>query len=119
MSVLIIGASGKKERYSHKAMTLLQEQGYKVLLFHPKVKTILGQRVINSWDEKIPPVETITVYVNPTILAKMKKAVASLNPRRIIFNPGTQDDDLIAYFQARNIQTVKACTLVMLKTGVF
>jgi len=119
MNVLIIGASQKEERYSHKAMKLLWEHGHKVLLFHPKLKQILGHKVINSWSEKFPPVDTITVYVNPLVLGKMKEAVANLKPRRMIFNPGTQDEQLLAYFQDKGIQTLQACTLVMLKTDRF
>ncbi len=118
MSVLIIGASPKKERYSQKAMTLLLQLGHQVLLYHPKHSQIQGHKVINSLGD-CPPVDTITVYVNPTALSKMKEQVASLKPRRMIFNPGTEDEDLIAYFENCGIQTVQACTLVMLKTRKF
>ena len=118
MSVMIIGASKKEERYSNKAMKLLREHGYEVVLFHPKLREIEGQKVFNSLED-CPPVDTITVYVNPITMGKMKEKVANLQPKRMIFNPGTEDQELIAYFQNRGIQTVQACTLVMLKTGKF
>ncbi len=117
--MLIIGASKKEERYSHKAMKLLWEHGYEVLLFHPKVREILGHKVINSWDQAIPPVDTVSVYVNPKTLWEMREDVANLQPRRIIFNPGTEDEKLISFFQKKGIQALQACTLVMLKTGIF
>ncbi len=118
MTVMIIGASQKEERYSYKAMKLLWEQGHEVVLFHPKLSEIEGQKVCNSLED-CPRVDTITVYVNPIAMSKMKEKVADLKPRRMIFNPGTQDDELIAYFQDCGIQTVQACTLVLLKTGRF
>ncbi len=119
MKVLILGASQKPERYSHQAMNLLLEKGHEVVLVHPKLQEIDGRKVYNAVEEVKFAVDTVTMYINPRFLDKMKEAIVKLAPRRIIFNPGSEDEDLICFFKDKGIIVVEACTLVMLKTNIF
>ncbi|HWJ27009.1 MAG TPA: CoA-binding protein, partial [Flavisolibacter sp.] len=64
-------------------------------------------------------VDTITLYLNPTNQIPYYDYILSLHPKRIIFNPGTENDELIKKAKENNIQPVIACTLVMLSTGQY
>ncbi len=119
MTTLIVGASNKKDRYSNKAMKKLVENGHKIILMHPKLKKIEGKKVYNSISEIKADVHTITLYVNKTVSNKMDSQILELNPKRIIFNPGAENDSLKEKAETLGIKTVYGCTLVMLSTGQF
>jgi predicted CoA-binding protein len=115
---LVIGASENTSRYSNMAVQKLLAHGHAVMalgLRPGKIGDILihtGQPVINN-------VDTITLYVGPERLATMHDYILSLSPRRVIFNPGTEDDVFFARLRENGIEAVEACTLVMLSTGQF
>ena len=118
-NVLLIGASNNKERYSNKAMALLLENGHRVIPVNPREKEILGVETLASIGEVTDPVSTVSVYVRPDILRPDVDALADLGPKRVIFNPGTEDEALKTRLEARGISVIEACTIVMLKTGQF
>ena len=115
---LVLGASDNIERYSNMAVKkLLAHQ-------HPVVAVGRKNTVIDSVDvtkelvqEK--DIDTVTLYLNPTNQKEYYDYILSLHPKRIIFNPGTENDELIALAKANNIQPIEACTLVMLNTGQY
>jgi uncharacterized protein len=114
-TTVIVGASDKEDRYSYKAFKLLQEKGHGVLPVHPKLKEIEGIKCFTSVKNMQPP-DTVTVYVRPQLLSTMVSDIINLKPKRVVFNPGTEDADIKAKFAENGIETVEACTLVMLKT---
>ncbi|HUM67204.1 MAG TPA: CoA-binding protein, partial [Chitinophagaceae bacterium] len=67
----------------------------------------------------IEGVDTDTLYLNPTHQREYYDYIISLKPRRIIFNPGTENEELKKIATKNNIQTLEACTLVMLSTGQY
>ena len=118
-TVVILGASSKPDRYSHKAMLLLQEHGHTPIPVHPQEKSILTRHVFADLSELDVPVDTVTVYVRPELLRKQLDDLVNLHPRRVIMNPGTEDQGVADELQKRDIEVVQACTLVMLNTGQF
>jgi len=118
-TVAVLGASSKPDRYSHKAMLLLQQHGHTPIPVHPREKDILNRKVFTDLSELDVPVDTVTVYVRPELLQKQLDDLVNLHPRRVIMNPGTEDQGVADELQNRNIQVVQACTLVMLNTGQF
>jgi hypothetical protein len=121
-TVLIIGASDKQDRYSYKAMNLLAEHGHMPVLMHPKLKEIKGTPVYNSLEAIVSEglkIDTVTMYVNPSISAGLQKELVSLNPNRVIFNPGTENPELQKLLNDNQIATEDACTLVLLNTNQF
>lgn len=118
--VALIGASHKPDRYSHRAFKMLQEYGYKVFLINPVLKEIEGTEVYSSLSLlKDQHITTITLYVNPQVLKKYVADIIKIKPLRVIFNPGTESDEIEQELQRNRIVTVRACTLVMLRTGQF
>lgn len=115
---VIIGASTNPERYSYKAFERLKVHGFSAIPLGVKKGEILGTRIINDRPD-IPNVDTITLYINPTNQSEWKDYILSLKPRRIIFNPGTENPEFAQTAESRGIQAIEACTLVMLATGQY
>ena len=117
--VAVLGASPKEDRYSFKAMRMLKEHGHKPIPIHPAGHTVDGVPGLKSLSEIEQPVDTLTVYVNSKISGGLKDDILKLNPRRVIFNPGAENEELTEVLENAKIEVVTACTLVMLATGAF
>lgn len=121
-NVIILGASDKEERYSFKAMKLLEQHGHNPILVHPKLKEIEGKACFPDLElasKSVEKVDTLTMYVNPQISTKATESVLKITPGRVIFNPGTENPDLASKLDSAGIPHEEACTLVLLNTGQF
>jgi len=119
MKVAILGASNKKDRYSYKALQLLLEKGHTPLPVHPALNDIDEVPVFHNLDELPRDLDTLTIYVNPTLSSELEEKIVHLSPRRIIFNPGTENPELKRKLEDKGIIVQEACTLVLLRTGQF
>jgi predicted CoA-binding protein len=117
-TTLVLGASPNPERYSFLATNLLLEKGYAVYPFGIKKGVIGDIAILNEWPQA-GTIDTVTLYVGPSGQAEYYDAIIGLAPRRIIFNPGTENPAMQALAQENGIDTIEACTLVMLKTGQY
>ena len=117
--VVVLGASKKPERYSNMAINRLIEAGYEVIPIHPALELIGNLKVVPSLAKVEGEVDTLTVYVSPKLSSKMADAIATVEPGRVIFNPGTENNELEAELNSRGIPTLHACSLVLLSTGQF
>jgi len=115
---LILGATPNAERYSFMATALLVEKGYAVYPFGIKKGEILSTPIMNEWPSN-EPIDTVTLYLGPSAQEVYYNAIIDLKPRRIIFNPGTENPILNNLAIEKGIETIEACTLVMLKTGQY
>lgn len=119
LSVAIIGASHKPQRYAYQAQVMLMDHHHTVFPISGNGRDILGVTGYKSIAEIEQPVDTITLYLNAQRHQAIKQDVLKIKPRRIIFNPGTESDELMQEYQEQGIETLEACTLVMLRTGQF
>ena len=117
--VAIIGASDKEKRYAHMAMHFLIEQGHQVVLINPSKEMIAGHQCYASVSQYNGKIDTITLYVNPKRFQEHLAAVIKVAPKRVIMNPGTEDDALEEILVEHGIEVQHACTLVLLSTGKF
>jgi predicted CoA-binding protein len=117
--VAILGASNKPDRYAHKAQLLLTEHGHQVIPVHPALTDVEGIPCVSSLDKIDSPIDTVTVYVNPTIFEQQTDALLQLAPKRVILNPGTESDVAEEILSNAGITVQRACTLVLLHTGTF
>lgn len=113
---VVIGASANEDRYSYKATVSLKNHGYKVYPLGIKAGIIEGLDIITE-KPFLQNVDTVTMYVGPQNQDSWKEYIFSLKPKRIIFNPGTENKILEAEARAKGIEPVEACTLVMLSIG--
>lgn len=115
---LVLGASDNPARYSYLAIQRLRRYGHPVVGIGRKNTNVAD---VNIAKEKLPvtDVDTITLYLNPTHQEEYYEYILSLNPKRIIFNPGTENDKLVQLAKEKKIETMEACTLVLLSTGQY
>ena len=115
---LVLGASDNPARYSYLAIQRLRKHNHPVVAIGRKNTKVAD---VNIEKEKIPAtdVDTVTLYLNPSHQQEYYDYIISLNPKRIIFNPGTENDKLVELAKEKNIQTMEACTLVLLSTGQY
>lgn len=115
--VLVLGATPNPARYSYKATIMLQQHGHRVVAFGIR-KGKIGAVEITS---KLPEngIDTVTLYVGPERQTDYYEYLLKLKPKRILFNPGTENQELVNLAQKQGIECEEACTLVLLSTGVF
>jgi len=118
-TIVIIGASEKPNRYSHKAMLALQDSGHHVKLVNPYKTSVEGQPCFASVAGIDEQIDTVTLYVNPARFRGHIDEVIQAKPRRVIMNPGTEDDEMEEQMRQQGIDVVRGCTLVMLATDKF
>lgn len=118
MKTLVIGASSKANRYSNIAMHLLDEYGHEIKALGLKEQdTDLVH--IDAGFPDYEGIDTVTLYVGPRNQTAFIPYVVALKPRRVIFNPGTENPDFYAALEQAGIDYEVACTLVMLRTDQY
>jgi predicted CoA-binding protein len=117
--VAVLGASPKEERYSFKAVQMLGEHGHHPIPVHPAGHTVNGVPGVTSLGGIDGGVDTLTMYVSAKISDNAYDEIIKLAPRRVIFNPGSENPDLAKRLIKAGIEVLEACTLVMLRTDQF
>lgn len=115
---LVIGASTHPERYSYKAINKLSLYGHSVVAIGKNEGTV-GDTLIQTGLPTLEDIHTVTLYINPTLQPSFYSYILSLHPKRVIFNPGTENSDFYDLLAQKNIEAIEACTLVMLQTRQF
>lgn len=119
MKVIVIGASTNPDRYSYMAVSSLKQHNHEVIPVGVKKGDIEGI-VIQQGMPDIKDVHTVTLYINKTIQQDYYDYIINtIKPKRIIFNPGTENEELVKMAENKGINTLYACTLVMLSTNQF
>lgn len=112
---LVIGASENTERYSNMAVKKLVASNHPVVAIGNKEATINEVKIVKD-KPVIKDLDTVTLYLNPANQKPYYDYILSLNPKRIIFNPGTENEELEKLAADKGIKTMEACTLVLLST---
>ncbi len=115
---LVLGASENPSRYSHLAIKKLSAYNHPVVAIGRKEGKV-GSVPIHKEMASESGIDTVTLYMNPTHQQEYYDYILSLNPKRIIFNPGTENEELMNLAEKQNIETVLGCTLVMLSMGEY
>ena len=115
---LVLGASENPARYSNLAVNKLHAHGHPVIALGKK-GGVIGDIAIETEQKPYPAIDTITLYLNPENQKPYYNYILSLHPRRIIFNPGAENEELADLASSKGIIAQEACTLVLLSTGQF
>ena len=115
---LVLGASENPMRYSYLATNKLLAHGHPVVAIG-KSKGQIQDVEIHTDRPEMDDVDTVTLYLNPANQKPYYDYIVSLKPRRVIFNPGTENDELEEKLKSEGVITQEACTLVMLSTGQY
>jgi predicted CoA-binding protein len=120
--VAVLGASSDTNRYSYKAIQMLKEYGHIPVPIHPRETEVLGYKVvpdIRTLVKQGKKIDTLTMYVNPALSTKYQQDIIDLKPKRVIFNPGSENPGLEKALAENGILVEDACTLVLLRTNQF
>lgn len=115
---LVIGASTNPQRYSYLATNLLSEYKHEVVALGIK-PGIIGEHPIVTHFPENKDFDTVTLYVNENLQKEYYDKIIELKPKRVIFNPGTENQEFMDRLQKEGIQPLEACTLVLLRTNQF
>jgi len=117
--VVVLGASPKPSRYAFKAMQMLRQHGHTAIPVNPAYAEVLGERCHPDLRTVPAPIDTVTIYLGKRRSDPLVEQITSAAPRRIILNPGAENDRLSDAARERGIEVVEGCTLVMLSIGTF
>ncbi len=115
---LVLGASTKPERYAFKAVTMLVEKGHSVIAIGQNGGEVAG---INIRTKNIPlaNINTVTLYLNPSRQREYYNYIIEAKPKRVVFNPGTENPEFYQLLELNKIKVEVACTLVLLATNQY
>jgi len=115
---VVLGASGNPARYSYLAINRLRAYDHPVVAVGKRIAKVADVPISTDHSPE-QDVDTVTLYLNPKNQVEYYDYILNLHPKRIIFNPGTENEELMRKARENNIQPVIGCTLVMLTTGQF
>lgn len=115
---LVIGASENPDRYSYMAIQLLIQHGHSVKAIGRK-KAIVFDIPIETEKQFFKDIHTVTLYINLDYQKEFEEYILALQPKRIIFNPGTENAAFEEKVKKAGIEPMQACTLVLLNTGQY
>ncbi len=118
MMVMVYGASTNPERYAYKATELLLAHKHELVLVGHKTGEVRGLLILHGQPE-LKGIDTMTLYVGPQNQGDLLAYALKIKPKRIIFNPGTENPSLYGPLENAGIRVEEACTLVLLHTGQF
>ena len=115
---LVLGASTKPDRYAFKSITMLVEKGHSVLAIGQNKGEVAG---IKIYTKQIPlaNIDTVTLYLNPLRQRDYYNYIIETKPKRVIFNPGTENPQFYQLLESNGIKVEVACTLVLLATNQY
>lgn len=115
---VVIGATPNPTRYAYLAANRLASHDLPMVPVGIKKGTVGGEEILDLRQRPaIENVDTVTLYLNPANQGEWEDYILSLRPNRIIFNPGTENPEFEAKARSQGIETLAACTLVMLSLG--
>jgi len=115
---LVIGASTNPDRYSYLAILQLRKHNHQVVAIGKSKGVVMDVPIIND-NPPIEDIDTVSLNINPSIQKEYHQYILSLHPKRVIFNPGTENNELYQLAKENGIEPIEACTLVLLSTGQY
>jgi predicted CoA-binding protein len=115
---LVLGASLNPSRYAHMAIERLRQHGHEVIAIGRDTGKVADVELQKQMPKDLG-VDTVTLYLNPERQKEYYESILNLHPRRIIFNPGTENPEFEKMASAKGIETEEACTLVLLSTNQY
>ena len=113
---LVLGASPNTERYAYRAATELMHYKHPVELLGIKDGSI-DEKAIDTTPKAYADIDTVTMYLGAQNQTEYIQYIFSLQPKRVIFNPGAENPDFCKRLEKKGIECIEACTLVMLSIG--
>lgn len=117
---LVVGATTNPSRYAFSAAQLFSEKNLEFIPIGIKKGELFGKEILDlNVRPDLKNVHTITLYIGPANQTEWIDYLIGLHPKRIIFNPGTENPEFFKKASEAGIEVLTACNLVMLSTGQF
>ena len=117
---VIIGATNNTARYAYLAAEMLDQYRHEFVPVGIRKGDVFGKPILNIMERpEVKDVDTVTLYIGPQHQQQWYDYILSLKPKRIIFNPGTENPEFELLAEVSGAEALEACTLVMLRTGQF
>jgi predicted CoA-binding protein len=117
---VVVGATPNQSRYAYLAANMLREYDHEVVPLGIKKGEVAGKEILDIRKKPaINGVDTVTLYIGPRHQPEWYSYLLGLKPKRIIFNPGTENDEFEQLLEANGIEPLQACTLVLLRSHQF
>lgn len=115
---LVIGASINPERYAYKAIQLLVKNEIEVVPMGVKPGFVANLLIVSPLIVQVN-IHTITLYLGASKQEPYYDFILKINPKRVLFNPGTENPKLAKLLNEKGILWENACTLVLLSTNQY
>ena len=115
----IIGATPREGKYAYQATHRLKLNDHPVVPLGVRAGEIDGEPILTDWPEQIEDLDTVTLYIGPARQPKLYDYIIGLNPKRVIFNPGTENHEFYQKLDKVGIEHEEACTLVLLSMNAY
>lgn len=116
-NVLVLGASENTRRYSYHTVKLLSKKGFNPIAVGKNQGQIGNIKITTEFNE--PNIDTVSLYISPEIQRKYYDRILDLKPRRVIFNPGSENEEFVKLLKENNIDYMYFCTSILLNTSKF
>ncbi len=116
---VVLGANANPEKYAYKAIEFLQSINQPIYAVGIKAGEVLGLPIESDFSNIKDPIHTVTLYVGAQNQSNWIQPILDLFPERVIFNPGTENPEFAEMLEEKGIKVEEACTLVMVRTGVY
>ena len=117
-TTLVFGGSVKPDRYANKVIKMLTNKNIVTKVFAIK-DGVVNDVVFDTELLSYKDIDTVTLYINPKRQEAYYDYIVRLKPRRVIFNPGTENPEFIKMLEQNGIEADIACTLVLLSTNQY
>jgi predicted CoA-binding protein len=115
---VVIGASPNPERYSFKAIQALVQNGYETIALGLREGSVAGINIQRN-TANTSQIDTVTLYVGAAHQSEWQETILALSPKRVVFNPGTENPEFEDLLRSKGIAIEHACTLVLLATNQY
>lgn len=115
---LIIGASTKENRPVRKAIEMLVKNGHSVVALGQNTGEIAAIK-IQTKAVPVKNIDTVSLYIRPSLQKNYYNYIVEAKPKRVIFNPGTENPEFSMLLKTNNIEVENACTIILLTTNQY
>jgi len=117
---MIVGATTNRGRYAYLAAEMLTEYGNEIVPIGIKKGEVFGKVILDIRNKpSVADIDTLTLYIGPDHQPEWYDYLLGLKPKRIIFNPGTENEEFQRKATQQGVEVLEACTLVMLRSNQY
>ena len=108
----VIGASNDRNRYGNMAVRAFRRAGYQVFPVNPTEPEIEGLKAYPSVKDIPDTLDTVTIYVRPSVLVELLPEIAQKGCKDLWLNPGTVSDTVLEEVKRLGLNALQGCSIL-------